>query len=46
MKYPRDILYLLKFVGADVLIVAVGVLIMALVFAWYFLKHKRKKSSY
>jgi hypothetical protein len=41
MKHPGDIIYLLKYVGSDVGIVAVVILIMVLVAGWYFLE-KRK----
>jgi LPXTG-motif cell wall-anchored protein len=44
MKYPGDIVYLLKYVfygGADVF-VAVAILMIVLVSAWYFLKRRKK----
>lgn len=43
MKYPGDMLYFLKFVGADILIVAAAVLVIVLAPTWYFLRNKRKK---
>ena len=43
MKYPGDILYFLKFVGTDILIVAIAVLIMVFVAVWYFLARRAKK---
>ncbi len=45
MKYPGDILYFLKFVGVDIFIVSAAFLIIVLVPAWYFLRHKKKKDS-
>jgi len=43
MKYPGDIIYFLKFVGADILVVAAAVLIIVLVPIGYFLAHRAKK---
>lgn len=42
MKHPGDIIYFLKYVGLDVLIVAVAVVIVIIGAAWYFLGRKKK----
>jgi hypothetical protein len=43
MKYPGDILYFLKFVGADILVVAAAVLVIIVVSTGYFLAQRGKK---
>ncbi len=45
MKHPGDILYLLKFVGADVLAVSAAVLIIVAVSLVYFSARSRKKKE-
>ena len=45
MKYPGDVLYFFKFVGADILIVTVAVLIVVLVSVGYFLVHRGGKKK-
>jgi len=42
MKYPGDVLYFLKFVGADILIVSAAVLIIIVVSIGYFNSRRRK----
>ncbi len=42
MKYPGDIIYFLMYVGPDVLIVSVAVLIIVAVAIWYFSRKKKK----
>ncbi len=45
MKHPGDIIYFLKFVGADILAVSAAVLITVLVTARYFLRRRGRKYS-
>ena len=42
MKYPGDILYFLMYVGPDLLMVALAVLLV-IAAIWYSLSRKRKK---
>ncbi len=44
MKYPGDIIYFLMYVGPDVLIVSVAVLIIVIAAIWYFWRKKKLKA--
>ncbi len=45
MKYPGDIIYFLMYVGPDVLMVSVAVLIVVALAIWYFSRRKKKGSD-
>ncbi len=45
MRYPGDLLYFMKFVGADVMIVAAAVLVVILATVWHFLRRKGEKDG-
>ena len=45
MKYPGDIIYFLMYVGPDVLMVSIALLIVVAVALWYFSRKKKKAAG-
>ncbi len=45
MKYPGDIIYCLMYVGPDVLMVCIAVLIIIIAAIWYFARKKKLKAA-